>query len=61
MNNAYEVLGAAHNPLIVSQASRPVNQGCSGRATTQLGPVSLGHRRRSAPHRPHIRLPEDTP
>ena len=61
MNNAYEVLGEAHHPSSLSQPSRPVNQGCTGRQTTHLGPISLGGRRRSAPHRPQIRLPEDTP
>jgi hypothetical protein len=61
MNNAYEVLGAAHDPYSLSQPSRPVNQGCSGRLTAQLGPISLGGRRRSATHRPQIRLPEDMP
>jgi len=61
VNNAYEGLGAAHNPDSLSRPGRPVNQWCTGRPTPRVGAISLGPRRRSAPHRPQIRLSEDMP
>jgi len=61
VNNAYEVLGAVYHPDSLSQPGRLVNQGCTGRPPAHPGPISLSGRRRSAPHRPQIRLPEDTP
>ena len=61
VNNAYEGLGAVHDPTSLSQPGRPVNQGCTGRPGPHAGAISLGPRRRSAPHRPQIRLPEDMP
>ncbi len=41
MNNAYEVLGAAHNRSSLSQSDRPVNTGCGRRPAPHLGPISL--------------------
>jgi hypothetical protein len=61
VNNAYKGVGAAHNLTSLSQPGPLVNQGCTGRPTPYVGAISLGARRRSAPHRPQIRLPEDMP
>ena len=37
VNNAYGVLGRAHDPTSLSQPSRPVNQGCAPAAATPRG------------------------